>query len=154
MQFNFIWERNLASLTGDISRSRREINSITRKHYCCQCSSAKKREVVQVCGSVVICSEFSGYDTHWQACTQAVSLFLLTKLMFCIMFCILALNSSYFFFFVVHPSSLNSFHVAFKLHSTTVIHWLMLLGNTTGNPGVFQANLDPYPSNPYPTSCG
>ena len=28
------------------------------------------------------------------------------------------------------------------------------VGNTTGNPGVSRANPYPYPSNPYPTSCG
>ena len=34
------------------------------------------------------------------------------------------------------------------------IKYMYCLGNTTGNPGVSRANPYPYPSNPYPTSCG
>ena len=47
---------------------------------------------------------------------------------------------------------------AFVLITVIQIHvskWeIIIAGNTTGNPGVSQANPYPYPSNPYPTSCG
>ena len=40
-----------------------------------------------------------------------------------------------------------------NFHISNTLAYLSWIGNTTGNPGVTQANPYPYPSNPYPMSC-